>query len=469
MRFYNTYTKSIEEFIPKLEGEVRMYNCGPTVYSHPHIGNFRSFIFADLLRRYLEYKGYKVRQIMNITDVGHLTIEAEDTGEDKLEMAARRQNKDPWEIARIYTDEFMRLVEALKIRKPELYPKATDHISEMIEIIKHLIAKGFAYAVNGNVYFDCSKFTSYGRLSGNTIEDLKAGARIDVNPEKKNPVDFALWKQDPRHIMQWESPWGKGFPGWHIECSAMSMKYLGEVLDIHTGGEDNIFPHHESEIAQSECYTGRQFVRYWLHVRFLLVDAKKMSKSAGNFYTVDDVLARGVSPVALRYLLLSTHYRTQANFTFEALEAARQATERINELYRKLKETSETKRKGEGTSEIIQGASASFTSAMDDDLNISGALSALFDFVRDVNKKLDVIGTDGAKSALFALESFDSVLGCLETQSASLDQQVLELIKKRDEARKLRDFKESDRIRDMLKSQGVLLKDTPQGTRWQRI
>lgn len=469
MKIYNTYSKSIEEFKPIHDGEVRIYVCGLTVYDHPHIGNFRTFIFSDVLRRYFEYKGYQVKQIINFTDVGHLTLDDIESGEDKLEQAARRQQKDPWEISKMFIDEYLRMSDFLRIKRAHVHPKATDHIPEMIEMIKKLIEKGYAYVVNGNVYFDCSKFPSYGKLSGNSIEQLKAGARIEINPEKRNPVDYALWKQDPKHIMQWNSPWGKGFPGWHIECSAMSMKYLGETFDIHAGGEDLIFPHHECEIAQSEAFTEKQFVRYWMHARFLLVEGKKMSKSLGNFYTIEDLVQKGISPTALRFSLLNNHYRSQANFTFEGLEAAKQAVDRLNELYRKLKLVADSNKSGEGVQEIIAKATTSFTNAMDDDLNISIALSSIFDFVRDVNKKLETISSDAAKSALFTLTSFDSVLDCLEETQKSLDQKIIELINLRDQARKKKDFKIADKIRDDLKSQGVILKDTPQGVRWQRM
>src|SRR3972149_2047156 len=290
LKLYNTYSKKLEEFTPIEDGKVKMYNCGPTVYSHPHIGNFRSFIFADVLHRYLEYSGYKVTQVMNITDVGHLTLDDVEAGEDKLEAAAKREKKDPYQIAEFYMNEFFELAKLLNLLPAYKYPRATEHIKEQITLAEELIKKSYAYVVGGNVYFDVTKFAKYGKLSGNTLTQLKAGARIEVNTEKRNPMDFALWKNDPKHIMQWDSPWGKGFPGWHLECSAMSMEYLGETIDIHTGGEDNIFPHHESEIAQSESATGKQFVRYWLHCRHLLVDGKKMSKSEGNFYSVQDIL-----------------------------------------------------------------------------------------------------------------------------------------------------------------------------------
>ncbi|MHC4374133.1 MAG: cysteine--tRNA ligase, partial [Planctomycetota bacterium] len=278
IRFYNTYSKQIEPFEPVEPGNVKLYSCGPTVYSHPHIGNFRSFLMADLLKRFLEFRGYAVNHIMNITDVGHLLDDA-DEGADKLEEAARKEKKDPLEIAQFYIDSFNTASEMLNIKPADNYPRATEHIDEMIQMVQSLIDKGHAYVVGHNVYYDVTTFKDYGKLSGNTLDDLNAGARIEVNSEKKNPQDFALWKHDPKHIQQWDSPWGCGFPGWHIECSAMSVKYLGEQFDFHTGGEDNIFPHHECEIAQSEGASGKKWVKYWMHGRFLMFDGEKMSKS----------------------------------------------------------------------------------------------------------------------------------------------------------------------------------------------
>ncbi len=338
MKVFNTYTRRKEEFEPIEPGKVRMYNCGPTVYNFAHIGNARAFVFADVLRRTLEYFGCPVTQIMNITDVGHMTSDA-DAGEDKMAKAAREQKKDPWQIAEFYTKAFLEDIRTLNIQPAFKYPRATEHIPEMIALIERLIGNGHAYVVNGNVYYDISTFPRYGRLSGNTIEQLEAGARIEVNPEKRHPADFALWKQDPKHIMQWDSPWGRGFPGWHIECSAMSVKYLGEQFDIHTGAEDNIFPHHESEIAQSEGATGKvPWVKYWMHARFLLVNGQKMSKSLGNFFTLRDLLEKGCDPMAVRYVLMSTHYRQPLNFTLESVEAAKDSIRRLKDFRIRLKE-----------------------------------------------------------------------------------------------------------------------------------
>ncbi|MBI4835502.1 MAG: cysteine--tRNA ligase [Planctomycetes bacterium] len=522
LHLYNTLTKSKELFKPLVPRQVTMYTCGPTVYSHPHIGNFRSFIAADILHRYLEYYGYEVKQVVNITDVGHMTTDddlAAADGKDKIQAAAEREKKSPYEIARFYEEEFLRLSRLLNIKEASLYPRATEHIPEMIELIKKLIDKGFAYNVGGNVYFEVGKFPDYGRLSGNSMENLMAGARIEINPEKKSPLDFALWKQDPKHLMQWDSPWrnesgvptqsgGKGFPGWHIECSAMSMKYLGATFDIHTGGEDNIFPHHESEIAQSEAANEKPFVKYWFHTRHLLVNNQKMSKSAGNFYTVKDIMDKGFAPRVLRYALMSVHYRQPLNFTLEGLDAARKAVQRLLDFKNSLVEivahttinnlgipapfhgtpyssgVPETKLSGaprpsggsgidnptqndtNDVKKIVEATRERFNTAMNDDLNISEALGAVFDMVRDTNKL--ALSSGKAGMALRMLEQFDTVLGVLSEEETNLDDEVKRLIEERQLARKNKDYKKSDEIRDKLTKMGITLEDTPQGIRWKR-
>jgi cysteinyl-tRNA synthetase len=508
LHLYNTLTKSKELFKPLAPRLVTMYTCGPTVYNHPHIGNFRSFIAADILRRYLEYYGYEVKQIVNITDVGHMTTDdpapfgagqapSAEEGEDKIQAAALREKKSPYEIARFYEEEFLRLSRLLNIEEASLYPRATEHIPEMIELIKKLITKGFAYEVSGgNIYFEVSRFVEYGKLSGNTLENLMAGARIEVNREKKSPLDFALWKQDPKHLMQWDSPWrsdspdksgtqsgGKGFPGWHIECSAMSMKYLGATFDIHTGGEDNIFPHHESEIAQSEAANEKPFVKYWFHTRHLLVNNQKMSKSAGNFYTVKDIIDKGFAPRVLRYALMSVHYRQPLNFTLEGLDAARNAIQRLLDFKNSLVEiifhsTSATtvesrpNREKEVDSDmndikkIVESTRERFNAAMNDDLNISEALGAVFDMVRDTNRL--ALSSGKAGMVLRMLEQFDSVMGVLSEEEVNLDDEVKKLIDERQLARKNKDYKKSDEIRDKLTKMGITLEDTPQGIRWKR-
>jgi len=464
VQLYNTLTRTKQEFEPLVDRQVRMYNCGPTVYNFATIGNFRAFMLADLLRRYCEYKGLEVTQVMNLTDVGHMTSDA-DEGEDKLEKTAREQQKDPYEIAEFYTQAFFNDIDALRIVRAHRYPRATQHVPEMIELVQKLLDRNHAYISGSSIYYDISSFSEYGRLSGNTLEKLQAGARIEINPEKRNPHDFALWKSDPHHLMQWDSPWGRGFPGWHLECSAMSMKYLGNTLDIHTGGEDNIFPHHECEIAQSEGATGETFVRYWMHTRFLLVEGRKMSKSLGNFYTLHDLQQQGHDTLALRYLLLSTNYRQPLNFTFDALGAAGEAVRRLTEFVRRLDEA-----QGEGTdpqvADTIAVSKAAFGAALDDDLNISAALGAVFDFMRDINK-LDPTRQD-AQAARAAMMDLNRVLGVIELGQETLEDEVERLIEERRRARAERDFPKADAIRDSLQSRGIILEDTPQGVRWKK-
>jgi len=465
LQFYNTLTRTKQEFTPLQERKVMMYNCGPTVYNYATIGNFRSFLLADVLRRYLEHKGYEVKQIMNLTDVGHMTTDA-DEGEDKLEKAARELQKDPWQLAEFYSQAFFEDIDSLGIVRAHKYPRATEHIPEMIELVQKLIDNGHAYVSGSSVYYDISSFPEYGQLSGNTLEKLQAGARVEINPEKRNPHDFALWKSDPHHIMQWHSPWGRGFPGWHLECSAMSMKYLGPTLDIHTGGEDNIFPHHECEIAQSEGASGRQFVRYWLHARFLLVEGSKMSKSLGNFYTLRDLIGKGYDPLAVRYLLISTSYRQPLNFTFEALEAAQETLRRVRDFMLRLEEA-----QGEGSTpevaEAITGARADFEDALDDDLNMSKGLAALFDFMHNINR-LNLTAQD-ARTVAETMQHFNRVLGIVEVEGEEvLPDEIERLIEERQQARKNKDFRKADEIRDSLHRRGIVLEDTPHGVRWKK-
>jgi cysteinyl-tRNA synthetase len=471
LQLYNTLTRTKEEFTPLTKHEVRMYNCGPTVYTYAHIGNFRSFIFADLLRRYLEYKGYAVKQVMNITDVGHMTVDDEpvveaEGGEDKLERQAALEKKDPWQLARFYTEAFLEDFKALGLREPMKFPRATDHIGDMIEMIQGLIKKGYAYVADGEVLYDISKFPSYGRLSGNTLDKLRAGARVAVDEKKRNALDFHLWKNDPQHIMQWPSPWNKhGFPGWHIECSVMSMKYLGDMIDIHTGGEDNIFPHHENEIAQSEAFTGVPFVRYWLHARHLLVNGEKMSKSKGNVFTIRDLFTKGFNGAEIRYALMSAHYRQNLNFTIDGLEDSRRALQRLRDFAADL-----GSRKGKGSNGRVGGlcekARREFEEAMDDDINIAAGLAAAFNFVRDVNRLGDEVSSAEAADALALLGRFDEVLGVIREEKKDLSEEFKEKIAERAAARKARDFAAADAIRDWFAERGYELEDTPQGTRW---
>lgn len=472
LRFYNTMTKKKEIFKPLHKGEVKMYNCGPTVYDYAHIGNFRAYVFADIIKRYLEYKGYKVKQIMNITDVGHMLHDV-DVGQDKMELAAKKEKKTPEQIAEFYTKVFFEDMNTLNIRKAWKYPKATDHIKEMIVIIKKLLKKKYAYEVNGSVYFDVAKFKNYGKLSGNTIKKLKSGAsgRVKHNPDKKNQFDFALWIKDPKHIMQWNSPFGRGYPGWHIECSAMSMKYLGETLDIHTGGEDNTFPHHESEIAQSEAANGKTFVRYWMHTRHLLVNNEKMSKSKGNFFTLRDLLEKGHSPKAIRYLLLAAHYRKPMNLTEKELKKARIVVNRLFEFIFNL-DTNVKGKYNKDLHEETKKAKQRFESSMDDDLNTPSALAAVFELMNKTNKAIDSkkVSKKNLKEVKKLFKDFDKVLGILGYKKEKLSKEIQGLIKKRDTARKKKDYKMSDSIRIELRKKGYEIQDTKQGTKvWKRL
>lgn len=462
-QLFNTLTKKKEVFTPLSQQTVTMYNCGPTVYSTAHIGNFASYLMADMIRRYLEYKGFSVKQVMNITDVGHLVSDA-DSGEDKLEKAAREEKLDPLAIAKKYEEMFHQDRKKLKILDAFCYPRASDHVAEQIAMVEGLLKKKLAYETKDGVYFDVTKFRAYGNLSGNKLEDLEAGARIAVNEEKKHPADFALWKkcvgENAHHVLRWDSPWGEGFPGWHLECSAMAMKYLGETIDIHTGGEDNIFPHHECEIAQSESFTGKTFVRFWVHRRHILVDGEKMSKSKKNFYTLADLEKKGYSPSSFRLAMLSTHYRQQTNFSFKSLEDAAKAIERLQEFIFELAESNKN-----NVSDRTGEYRRRFEECMDDDLNVSGALAAVFDFIHDVRKKPEEFSR---KEALSFLKGFNSVFDVLSFSKDGLSGEIEKKIAEREEARRKKDFAASDRIRLELLSMGIELKDTPKGVVWRR-
>ncbi len=472
LTFYNTLSRTKQIFKPLSKEYVTMYNCGLTVYDYATIGNLRAFTFADVLRRYLEYKGFKVRQVMNFTDVGHM-FEDVDIGEDKMEAAVKRDKKDPWSIAEFYIEVFLDDAEKLNFEEPMVRPKATEHIDDMIELIQRLLKKGYAYVVNGSVYFDVEKFGDYGELSGNTIEKLRTGAggRVSFNPDKRNQFDFALWINDPKHIMKWKSPWcEEGYPGWHIECSAMALKYLGDTIDIHTGGVDNIFPHHENEIAQSEAATGRKFANYWLHNEHLLVEDRKMAKSLGNFYTLRDLLAKKHDPKAIRYLLMSTHYRQQLNFTFEGLEAAKNAVDRLKNFVHRLA-GADGKGRQSKIRRLMSDVQRNFEKAMDDDLNISVGLAAVFDFVREVNKLMDegMLGKDEAEDVHRLIMRLDSVLGVIgeiDRKPEKLPIEAEMLVRKREEARRDKDWQTADKIRQQLKRMGIIIEDTPEGVKW---
>jgi cysteinyl-tRNA synthetase len=476
IRLFNTLTRRVEPLVPLVPGVVSMYHCGPTVYSSPHIGNFRSFLLADLLRRFLEDQGFEVRQVMNITDVGHMTDDDEDQGEDKLDAAARRAKLDPYEIARRYEQEFRDCLAALHFRMPHHLPRATDHIAEMGEIIEGLMKKKYAYQVNGNVYFQIERFPDYGKLSGKDLDELGGEhARVAANPEKRDPRDFALWKVDEKHLMQWDAPFrggARGFPGWHIECSAMSMKYLGQSFDVHTGGEDNLFPHHECEVAQSEAYTGTPFVRMWLHVKHLMVDGQKMSKSLGNFTTVQSVLDRGYSGIELRYALMAAQYRQPLNFTMGGLEDARRAIQRVQQARGRLARIAAGVEQA-GSDELagaIAQADVDLTDALSDDLNTSGALAAVFGLVAAANKASPTAAS--AERALAAFARFEAVLGCFgpaPEAKAEVPAEIEDLLAQRQAARTAKDFAAADRLRDELLRRGYKIVDTPQGPRAERV
>jgi len=471
LHVFNTYGHEKQEFRPLTPGKVLMYNCGPTVYSRPHVGNYRAFLFADVLRRWLEISGYEVKQVMNITDVGHLQDDDPEGGEDKVEAQARRERKDPKKITEAVAAQFLSDLERFGVRPAHVYPRATEHIDEMLEIIDGLIERDYAYQVGENVYFDVTRFERYGRLSGNKVDALEAGARIAVHDDKRNPADFALWKSDPQHLQKWASRFGEdGFPGWHIECSAMARKHLGDRIDIHTGGEDNIFPHHECEIAQSEGFTGEPFATYWMHSKFLQVDGGKMSKSLGNVYTLDDVTERGFSARALRFALIRGHYRQPLNFTWDIMRDSQAAIENLDDLVRRLRRVVA----GEDASElapatgadVVAAARAEFDAAMNDDLNVPKALAPLFGLRSAVLESK--LGRDAAQAGLDFVARANDALGVVEMEEASLDERVEALIDERQSARLAKDFARADAIRDELLAEGIVLEDTPQGVIWRR-
>lgn len=462
LRFFNTLTRRTEEFAPLEPGHVRMYTCGPTVHDFAHIGNFRAYVFEDLLRRTLKSAGYRVTQVMNLTDVDDKTIRKSAAAGLPLREYTRR-----------YAEAFFQDLDALGIERAEHYPAATDHIPEMIALIRRLEERGYAYrSDDGSVYFNIARFPDYGRLAHLDRSGLKAGARVAQDEyEKENVADFALWKAwtpDDGDVA-WDSPWGRGRPGWHIECSAMSMKYLGESFDIHTGGVDNIFPHHEDEIAQSEAATGRPFVRYWLHCAHLIVDGRKMSKSLGNFFTLRDLFARGYSGREVRYALLAAHYRQPLNFTLAALDAARSALRRADEFTVRLRETAASAAAGEPPA-AVAAAENRFREALADDLNLPEALAALFDLIHEGNRALDAKEWDAAAAAgtLDTLDRCDAVLNVLKGEAAAVPPDVLERVRQREAARRARQWAEADRLRDELRTLGWIVQDTPQGPKVKR-
>jgi cysteinyl-tRNA synthetase len=497
IRLHNSLSRTLEELRPLVPGKVTMYHCGPTVYSSPHIGNFRSFLFADVLRRFVEDQGFEVVQVMNVTDVGHLTQDDIEGGEDKMEAASKKTGKTAWQIAKQYEDEFHDCQQKLHVRLPHHMPRATDFIAQMGSIIDDLLQKGVAYQQNGNVYFEIAKFPGYGKLSGKVLDELEEGARVAVNDEKKDPRDFALWKTDEKHQMQWDAPFrggARGFPGWHIECSAMSMHYLGPQIDIHTGGEDNMFPHHECEIAQTEAHTGKQFVGLWMHARHLLVDSTKMSKSLGNFFTVADILAKGYTGLELRYGLIRVQYRQALNFTLKGLDEARAAISRVREARRKLVRVREGQERA-GDADMAAAAEvahAAFTAAMSEDLNVSEALASVFEFVSACNRASPSIA--GAETALRAFARFEDVLGCFGPEpkdvvvtpgpahlkivtsaptvtvsgTEEVPQEVNELVERRHAAKKAKDWALADSLRDQIAAAGWKIVDAATGARLEK-
>lgn len=473
LKLYNTLSRKKEVFKPIKKGEVGIYTCGPTVYYYAHIGNFRAYVFADILRRTLEMNNYKVKRVINLTDVGHLTSD-EDEGEDKIEKEARKEKKTPKEIADFYSKIFLEDAEKLNIEKPEIICKATEHIKEIIELIKKLEKRGYAYVgKNGDVYFDTGKFKKYGELARLNLEELKAGARIEIDENKKNPRDFVLWfveegSKFKGHVLKWKSPWGEGWPGWHIECSAMSMKYLGETFDIHTGGEDLIPVHHTNEIAQSEGATGKKFVNYWMHVSFLQFNAEKMSKSKGNFYKLQDLIDKEYSPMDLRYFYLSGHYRKPLNFTFTNLDSARNSLKRLKEIISNLKKghrsvSPQALNSGRKVNQKnVEGAYKQFLEIIDDDLNSSNALSFMWEILRDEKLK------DSEKRELVL--KFDKFFGLKlgEEEKVKIPSEIKKLLSEREKARAKKDFVTADKLREKINKEGFVIDDTGEGVKVKR-
>jgi len=454
IKFYNTLTRKKEEFKPINEKEIKMYSCGPTVYYFAHIGNLRAYLFMDNLRRVFKYNGYNLKHVMNITDVGHLVSDS-DEGEDKMIKAAKRENKNPFEIAQFYMDAFLADIDKLNIDRPEIIAKATEHIDVMEEYVKKIIENGYTYQTEDTIYFDTSKLDKYGVLSNRNIEDQKAGARVEFDKNKKNISDFALWIKAPQnHIMKWDSFFGKSYPGWHLECSAMGCKYLGEQFDIHTGGVDHIPIHHENEIAQSKGYSGKIPANYWMHVEFLQINGGKMSKSLNNLYTLKDLEEKGYEPLVYRMFNFTSSYRAQINFTFEAMEAAKVALNRLREGYLKHSEGNE-----EISDEEIKNYEKRFLDAINDDLNMPVAMSIVWEIVRNPKK---------SKKLKELLLKFDEVLGLdlkkYKKEENILPDDVIKLVNDRNEARLNKNWAESDRIRDVLIEKGYTVKDSKTGT-----
>lgn len=463
LRLYNTLTKKKEEFVPidKENNIVTIYTCGPTVYNYAHIGNMRTYIFMDTLRKILKYNGYKLNHVMNITDVGHLTSDA-DEGEDKMSKSAREQNKSVYEIAKIYTEAFFKDIHRLNISEPEHIVKATDHIKDMEEYVKEIIKNGYAYETSKGIYFDTSKLPTYGELSRIKLDNQKAGARVNVDKEKKNPLDFAIWIKAPKeHIMKWDSFAGLCYPGWHIECSAMSRKYLGEKFDIHTGGVDHIPIHHENEIAQSKGATGKNPANIWMHVEFLLIDNGKMSKSLHNVYTLDDLEKRGIEPLAYRYFTYTSHYRNKLNFTWDGIKSCQVSLDRLRELVNSHKDLNNNV-----DDEVLKDFENRFIEAINDDLNMPVAISIVWELAKysvKSNKIYELI------------MKFDSILSLdlnkvkKDNKNVEVPNEILELLEQRKKARESKDYALSDTLRDKIKEKGYIVKDTKEGQEIEKV
>lgn len=464
MKIFNSMSRRKEEFVPLHEGKVGIYACGPTVYNYFHIGNARPFVVFDVLRRYLEYKGYEVTFVQNFTDI-----------DDKMINRANEEGITVKELGDRFIEEYYRDAGALGVRRATVHPRATEHIAQIIDLVKHLVDKGIAYNVDGDVYYDTSKFPGYGKLSGQNIEDLDAGARVDVDDVKRHPTDFALWKKQKPGEPAWESPWGMGRPGWHIECSAMSTEYLGDTFDIHCGGQDLIFPHHENEVAQTEGATGKPFVKYWMHNGFLNIDNQKMSKSLGNFFTVRDIL-KEYSPEDVRMFLLSAHYRSPLNFSRDMVQQAHASLQRLYAARDKalfLKEHAQDIAMTPEEEEAVRrmdACVAKFEAAMDDDLNTAEAIGALFELVYEINVSLkDDSSLKAIDHALQKLDALNGVLGLMMKKDDELPSDVAKMVSERAEARKNKNWQQSDALRDAIKALGYLVEDTAQGQKVRKL
>lgn len=473
LKFFNTMGRKLVDFVPVNNDRVGFYGCGPTVYDYAHIGNMRPYVFHDVLMRALKWLGYETTHVMNITDVGHLTGD-DDSGDDKMVKTARERQQSVLEVAQYYTDAFFRDTDSLNIKRPDIVCKATEHIDDMIALIKRMEEKGLTYMAGGNLYYDISRFPEYGKLANLKLDDLQAGARIEVDENKRNPMDFVLWFTKSKfedQALQWDSPWGRGFPGWHIECSAMSMKYLGETFDIHAGGIEHIPVHHTNEIAQSEGATGKLWVKYWLHNEWLIMDKGKMSKSSGNFITLETIINAGYEPMDLRYFLLGAHYRSQLLFSYDSLDSARASRRSLKERVLALREAGGLQKGDdlpplESLPPAAKARIDAFRTAIEDDINTPRALAELWGVLRD--------NSLNPAETLAAAFEMDRVLGMglseLERKEAEIDpalaEEVEALIQKRTEAKKAKDFATADSIRDELKNRGIILLDSPAGTSW---